>query len=138
MNPETLEQAFRKGFGVFWNKGTVENFYDFFDDRALMVDEDTPFLLEKPAFKEHVDFHLSGIWDKLEWIPRDPKFVVVGSTGIVNTYFTLRGKPKDAGFRLRHGIVTIVCSYDAAASQWRAASMLLDPLLGHIENASPT
>ena len=138
MDRTTLERDFRKAFGIFWGQGTIEDFYNFFDERALMVDEDTPFLLEKTAFKEHVDFHLSGIWEKLEWLPRDPRFMVIGKTGVVTSYFTLRGKPKSAGYRLRHGLVSVTCYYDESTRQWRAASMLLDPILGHIEQASPT
>ena len=80
MDTASLEAAFRKAFGVFWGKGTIEDFYAFFDDAGFMIDEDTPFVLTKALFKEHVDFHLAGMWTQLEWIPREPKFEVIDST----------------------------------------------------------
>ncbi len=135
MDAASLESAFRKGFGVFWGKGTLEDFYAFFDDGGFMIDEDTPFVLDKAQFREHVDFHVNGMWTSIEWIPRDPRFDVFGATGVVSTYFTLRGKPKDAGFRLRHGLCTVVCHWDGQG--WRAGTLNIDPLSGHIVDASP-
>lgn len=136
MDATSLEAAFRKAFAVFWGKGTIEEFYAFFDDAGYMIDEDTPFVLDKGLFREHVDFHLGGMWTSLEWIPREPKFEVIGTTGVVSTYFTLRGKPKNAGFRLRHGVCTVCCHWDG--TQWRAGMLNIDPLSGHIVDASPT
>jgi len=135
MDATSLEAAFRRAFGVFWGKGTIDAFYDFLDEEGSFVDEDTPFVLNKALFREHVDFHLGGMWSSLEWIPREPRFDVFGTTGLVSTYFTLRGKPKDAGFRLRHGLCTVVCHWDGR--QWRAGLVNLDPLSGHIVDASP-
>jgi hypothetical protein len=137
MTTDTLEAAFRKAFGVFWGQGTIEDFYGFFDERALMADEDSPFVLDKSQFRDHVDFHLKGSWDSIAWIPYEPRFEVVGSTGIVLTNFTLRGRPKGSGFRLRHGVASVVCHYDSGTRSWRAVALLLDPLLGHIVDASP-
>ena len=135
MDAKTLEGDFRKGFGVFWGKGVLADFFAFLDDAGFMIDEDTPFVLDKAQFKEHVEFHMSGIWSALEWIPRDPRFDVFGNTGVVSTYFTLRGKPKDSGFRLRHGFCSVVCQWNGSA--WRAGALNIDPLLGHIVDASP-
>jgi len=136
MDAASLEAAFRKAFAVFQGKGSIDDFYGFFDDAGYMIDEDTPFVLDKALFKEHVDFHLAGMWTALEWIPRDARFDVIGTTGVVSTYFTLRGKPKDAGFRLRHGICTVCCHWDGR--QWRAGMLNIDPLSGHIVDASPS
>lgn len=136
MNTQSLEEAFRKAFGVFWGAGSVEDFSDFFDEEALMIDEDTPFVLSKAQFKDHLDFHLAGMWTQLEWLPRDSEFAVIDSTGLVSTYFSFRGKPTDAGFRLRHGVCTLLCHWDGKA--WRAGLLNIDPLLGHIVDASPT
>jgi hypothetical protein len=135
MNAASLETAFREAFGVFWGEGTIERFYDWFDDDAFLIDEDTPFVLSKALFREHVDFHLAGQWTKLEWKPREPKFEVIGTTGLISAYFTLRGKPKDSGFRLRHGVCTVLCHWDG--TRWRAGMLNIDPLLGHIVDASP-
>jgi hypothetical protein len=134
MDARSLEAAFTKAFAVFQGKGSIDDFYAWFDDAAFMLDEDTPFVLDKALFREHVGFHL-GMWERLEWIPRDPKFEVVDGTGIVSTYFTFRGKPKGSGFRLRHGVCTVLCHWDGR--EWRAGMLNIDTLLGHIVDASP-
>ena len=135
MDRTTLEAAFRQGMGALWGKGRIEDLYAFLDEGALVIDEDTPFLLDKAQFREHLEWHLGGLWSAIEWIPREPRFDTFGTTGLVSAYFTLRGKPKDSGFRLRHGLVSLVCHWDGAA--WRALSLNLDPLSGHIVDASP-
>jgi hypothetical protein len=135
MDAASLEAAFRSAFAVFWGKGKVEDFYGFFEEAALMIDEDTPFLLSKEQFVEHVNFHLNGLWSSLEWIPRAPECAVFGTTGLISTNFTLRGKPRDAGFRLRHGLCTAVCQWDGKA--WRGLSLNIGVLTGHIVDASP-
>ena len=134
MDAASLEAAFRRAFGVFWGKGTIQEFYDFLDEQGFYTDEDTPFVLDKALFREHIDFHL-GQWSMLEWIPREPKFDVFGTTGLVSTYFTLRGKPKGSGFRLRHGVCTVACHWDG--TRWRAGMVNIDALIGHIVDASP-
>jgi len=136
MTPASLESAFRSAFGVFWGQGKLEAFLAFLEPDGAFIDEDTPFALDRPAFEDHVRFHL-GLWESLEWIAREPRFLVAGSTGVITTAFTLRGKPKDAGFRLRHGLCSVLCHWDAGTRSWRALSIHLDPLLGHIEHASP-
>lgn len=137
MDVASLQSAFRKGFGVFWGAGTLEDFYGFFDERALMVDEDSPFVLEKRQFEDHVNFHVQGSWESIAWIPYETQYLVVGDTGIVLTGFTLRGKPKSVGFRLRHGLASVACRYDEQSRAWRGVALMLDPLLGHIVHASP-
>ena len=138
MNADKLESDFRAAFGLFWGDGTREAFYDFFDDEALMVDEDNPNVLDKRAFVDHVNFHLDGAWESIEWKPYEPTFRVFGETGVITTYFTLRGKPTDAGFRIRHGLCSVTCYWDRGSDHWRAMTLMLDPLMGHIKNASPS
>jgi hypothetical protein len=134
--PASLQADFESAFAVFRGNGSIDDLYAFFDDAGFMIDEDVPFLLDKAQFREHLGFHLSGVWSKLEWIAREPRFDVWGTTGVVSAYFTLRGKPRDAGFRLRHGLCTVGCYWDG--QRWRGATLNLDPLSGHIEDASPT
>jgi ketosteroid isomerase-like protein len=134
MNRASLEQAFRSGFGVFWNAGTVDQFFAFIDDRAVAIDEDHPFIMDKAQFRDHIQFHL-GSWESFTWVPYETRFDVEGDTGIVSTAFTLRGKPKGSGFRLRHGLATVVCHHQPAG--WKAVALTFDALIGHLERASP-
>lgn len=137
MNEKSLESQFTEAFGLFAGDGTREAFFDFFHDDAKFVDEDHPSVLDKPAFTDHIDFHLDGAWESLKIVTYESRFLVVGSTGVVTTYYTLRGKPTDSGFRIRHGICSVSCYYDETADRWRGMSLMLDPLSGHIDNASP-
>ena len=134
MDISTLEKDFRRGFGVFWNAGTVDEFFAFIDEQAVAIDEDHPFIMNKARFRDHIEFHL-GLWDSIAWIPYETRFDVEGDAGIVSTAFTLRGKPKGSGFRLRHGLATVACHHDG--SRWRAVALTFDALVGHIERASP-
>lgn len=135
MDTSTLEAQFRAALAVFWGQGSVERLFEFLDDRGAFVDEDTPFVLGKADFRDHVDFHLKGNWQSLEWVPRELRSRVTGTTGIVTCYFTLRGKPRGAGFRLRHGVCSALCFWDG--HRWHAATLHLDPILGHVLGASP-
>jgi hypothetical protein len=135
MDATTLEAAFQKAFAVFHGKGTTTDFFAFLDDAGYMIDEDVPFVLDKSQFREHVEFHMSGMWSSLEAVPREPRFTVVGTTGVISANLTIRGKPRDSGFRLRHCLMSLVCYWDGG--QWRALSLNIDPLSGHIVDASP-
>lgn len=137
MNQETLQSAFKAAFAVFWGAGAIEGFLAFIDDDALIIDEDNPFVLDKTAFKDHLDFHLGGNWEALGWKAWKPDFRIVGETGLISSNFTLRGKPKDSGFRQRHGVISVVCHFDSGSRQWKAGTLHLSPLLSHIHHASP-
>ncbi len=134
MDAASLEAAFRHAFGALRVDGSIRDFYDFLDEDGFYADEDTPFVLGKALFREHIDFHL-GQWSSFEWVPREPRFHVFGTTGLASCYFTLRGKPKGSGFRLRHGVCTVACHWDGA--RWLAGMVNIDALNGHIVNASP-
>ncbi len=133
----TLEAAFRDAFAFFSGTAGLDALLDFFDQRALFIDEDHTSVLDKAAFGDHLGFHLDGCWESRQLITYQPRFVVAGSTGVVTTYYTLRGKPVNAGFRLRHGIASVSCYCDRHRDQWRAMSLVLGPMISHIHNASP-
>ena len=138
MDQATLEQHWRKGFGPLWNKGGIDTLYDFFEDGALFVDEDNPFLLDKENFIDHLTFHRSGLWESVLWRSREERFQVFGTTGLVSCDFTTRGKPTDAGFRQRHGVCTVTCRWDDDAGQWRGVCLHLSTLLSHINACAPS
>jgi hypothetical protein len=129
MDIKTLERDFRKAFGAFWAEpgSTPADFLAYCHEAGTFIDEDVPFPLDK-----------AGFWDTLEWKPRELSYKLQGATGIVSCNFVLRGKPKNAGFRLRPGTCTVVCAWDANANAWRALSIHLSPLRSQILDASPS
>jgi hypothetical protein len=137
MNETSLREAFTKIFAAF---GTAENrelFLAFFDERAMFVDEDNPVPMDKAGFVDHLDFRMSGVWESVALKPWSEIAKVFGTTGLVTGHFTLRGKPKSAGFRQRHGNFSLVCAWDAGRREWRGVKLHLSPLQSHIHHASP-
>ena len=137
MDEVSLDRDFRKAFGTFLGEGNIEAFYDFFEAGGFFVDEDNPFLLNKADFQDHRDFHASGIWEFMDWKPRNLDLRTFGSSGLVSCNFTYRGKPKSGGYRQRHGICTIVCHFDKVVGRWKGICMHLSPLLSHLHHNSP-
>lgn len=103
-------------------------------DTALVIDHDVPFPLDRAGYADHLAFHAAQ-WERVETRFHEMRSVVHGSTGIVSAYFIERGKPKGAGFRLRAGYCTAVCSLEAG--RWRAIGLHLAPLSGQLIDASP-
>lgn len=136
MNTDQLAADFRQGFALFGSGGTLDNLMSFIDERCVILDEDLPFPMTKAQYRDHLEFRQSN-WESMAWMPYDTRYDVEGQTGIVSTGFTIRGKPRGSGFRLRHGLATVVCHYEDGLGSWQAVSLTMDPLLGHIEGASP-
>lgn len=134
MDTQSLERAFSDALAVFTGTGTYDAFYDFFDDDALLVNEDIPFILDKTAYRDHMGF-LDENMDTLEWVLRQPNYQVFGDTGLVSAELTVRGKPKSQGFRQRHSVLTAVCYWDG--TNWRGANLHTSTLLAHIYHMSP-
>ena len=103
-------------------------------DPALVIEHDVPFPLDRAAYADHLAFHAAN-WERVETRLYEVKSVVHGGTGIVSAYFIERGKPKHAGFRLRAGYCTAVCSLEGG--RWRAIALHLAPLSGQLTDASP-
>lgn len=112
----------------------VERRLAFLADTAVIIDDDTPFVLDRPAYADHLAFH-AGSWERFEWLPHGLAAAVHGDTGIVSTNYIERGKPKGAGFRLRAGYCTAVCVRQGDG--WRAISVHMAPLSGQLIDASP-
>lgn len=134
MNQQTLERDFMAAIAAFNAGGARAGFYDFVDDAALMVNEDIPFVLDKAAYRDHIEFLAASI-DRMEWIIRDPRYRVAEGSGIVSAEMTARGVAKTAGFRQRHGVLTAVCAW--SGQRWRAINIHTSTLLAHIYHASP-
>ncbi len=134
MDAQTLERDFSSALAVFTGDGSYDDFFAFFEDDALLVNEDIPFILDKDAYKDHMGF-LAENMSMLEWIVREPRYQVYGDTGIVSAELTVRGKPNNAGFRQRHSVMTAVCHWNGSA--WRGANLHTSTLLAHIYHMSP-
>lgn len=131
---ESLATAFRNLTAAL-SSGDLDSFYGFMHPRFLMVDEDSPWRLDLPGFKDHIRFHISGVWESFAWVPRDVKVRAVGATGVVAGNATFRGKPRDAGFRLRHLLFSQ--GWIREADGWRMLLWHQAPVVGLTNEGSP-
>lgn len=115
--------------------GDLDAFYATIHEDAVIIDEDIPFRLTKAGFKDHIDFHISGMWEGFSWQDRNPNFRVFGDTAMVASFATFRGKPVDAGYRQRH--MTFTQGWHKFDEGWRLINWHQSPFDGHILEASP-
>jgi ketosteroid isomerase-like protein len=115
--------------------GDLDAFYATIHDSAVIFDEDIPFRLTKAGFKDHIDFHIGGLWEGFSWQDRNPNFRVYDNTGLVASFATFRGKPVDAGYRQRH--MAFTQGWHKFEEGWRLVSWHQSPFDGHILEASP-
>lgn len=116
-------------------KGDLPGFYGVMHERFVMIDEDSPWRMSKQAFEEHIGFHVSGVWDSFAWFPIDVTARVFGTTGVVAGTATFRGKPKDAGFRLRPLLFSQ--AWVQVAGKWQLINWHQSPIIGLVNQASP-
>ena len=100
----------------------------------VIFDEDIPWRFSKADFVDHIAFHVP-LWESFRWVPREVRFQVRGTTGLVSGYATFRGKPRDSGFRQRFMGFTQTWLDEGAG--FRLVCWHQGPLLGQIEGASP-
>ena len=136
MNKESLQKFFETRFAVYWADENPEELFEVFHDDALIVDEDTPFIFNKDEYREHMDFHMSGIWERFAWKPRDIDFRVIGSSGLISGNYSIHGKPKSAGYRQRDGMFSIVCQANAK-EEWQVLKFHCSSLFSAINHNSP-
>lgn len=103
---------------------------------GLAVVHDVPFPLDHAAYADHVAFHGEN-WELLELVPQSVETVAVSrENAIVSCFFLERGKPKNAGFRLRPGFATATCML--VDGEWQALSVHFSSLRSQILDASPS
>jgi hypothetical protein len=136
MDATTLEAAFRRGFAVYGAGGSVDDLAAFLAPGALVVADGHTQVLDREQYRDTVAFE-TGLAESCVLRTYDERFDVEGETGIVSAAYTLRSKPRDSGFRLRHGYLTVICHYDGATRAWQAVGVTFDPVAGHIDRASP-
>jgi hypothetical protein len=130
------EQAFLAAFDVPVDKpvaGTATRLA-FLHEEALIIDHDAPFPMTKVGYADHLDFRMANL-QRSETRFHELRSVPHGNGAIVSAYFIERSKPKDAGFRLRAGYCTAVCT--RVAGEWKALSLHMSPLTAQVTDASP-
>ena len=134
MDEKSLRAAF-DGLVACFDRGDVEGFMAGLDPGLTMFDEDIPFRLDKAGFGRHVGL-LAPNMEHMTWIPRDTKLTVHGPTGVVDGYFDFRGKPRDAGYRIRYGRFTMTFAWKGGS--WTVVAWHLSTLAGAVEGGSPS
>lgn len=131
---ETLEKAFAELVAAL-GKGDLDGFFGAILPDAVIVDEDLPFRVDRAGFQDHIAFHAGGPWEGFAWKPGDVRFHTLGSAGSVTGFAMFRGKPRDAGYRLRPMLFTQ--GWVRGTAGWRIASWHQSPIVGHINRPSP-
>jgi hypothetical protein len=91
--------------------------------------------MDKAQYADHLAF-LANAWTRCEVALLEPRTVSSGDSAAVSFLFSLRGVPKDAGFRLRPGVVSAQCVQEGG--NWRAIGLHFGALRGQILDASPS
>jgi hypothetical protein len=101
---------------------------------AIVIDNDAPVPMGRADYADHLAFH-RPLWESRALVPYDITLRQVGETGIATAYVMDRGKPKNAGFRIRPSYVTAV--FGRAGSSWQAVGLHIGPLNGQLIDISP-
>ena len=123
------------------NQARLDDFYSYFHKDSDTIDEDFPWRMTKSEFIDHLGFHVTsnggkGLWEFMEWLPREMHVLVVGTTGHVAGFSTFRGKPRDCGFRMRFMGFSLTWAF--ADGRWQLLCWHQSVLAGRIAGASPS
>ncbi|MBD2842615.1 YybH family protein [Erythrobacter rubeus] len=129
-----LEQAFDSLVGALAT-GDLDGFYGLIEPDAVIMDEDLPFRVDRAGFQDHISFHGPENWEGFAWKPQQMRFREHGDTGVAVGFSMFRGKPKDAGFRLRPMMFSQ--SWTKTEGGWRVTSWHQSPIVGHVSEQSP-
>lgn len=116
-------------------RGDLAAFFEAILPDAVIMDEDLPFRVDLEGFKDHLGFHSSKVWEAFTWKPYDVRVVASGAVGAVVGFAMFRGKPRDAGYRLRPMMFTQ--GWTRLQAGWRIISWQQGPLVGHLNRISP-
>lgn len=101
---------------------------------AIVIDNDAPLPMGRADYADHLAFHRPH-WESRALVPYDITLRQIGETGIATAYVMDRGKPKNAGFRIRPSYVTAV--FARAGGGWQAVGLHIGPLNGQLIDISP-
>ena len=130
----SLREAF-EGLVHALKTGDLPGFYGLILPDAAIMDEDLPFRVDRSGFEDHIAFHGSKIWEGFTWQPYDLRTRTLGDTGSVTGSAMFRGKPRNAGYRLRPLLFTQ--GWTRTGAGWRMASWQQSPVVGHVDHPSP-
>jgi hypothetical protein len=134
MTVELLQAAFGAMVDAL-ARGDLDGFYGAILEDAMIMDEDLPFRVNRAGFQAHIAFHGPDNWEGFAWRPTDMRFAVSAATGVVTGFAMFRGKPRDAGFRLRPMLFSQ--GWTQMPAGWRLASWQQSPVIGHVTTQSP-
>lgn len=134
LETHTLETAFRALVAAL-ETGDLKGFFGAILPDAAIMDEDLPWRVDRAGFERHIAFHSPKIWEGFAWKPSDPRFLVSGDVGVVTGFAMFRGKPRDAGFRLRPMLFSQ--GWTRTREGWRIASWQQSPVAGLVDRPSP-
>ena len=132
------EQALKAAFESLSNAlatGDLAGFYGLMHPNAVVIDEDIPFLGRRAEFEQHIDWHISGIWESFSWNPKTPRFIARENGGAVVGNAIFRGKPIDSGYRQRY--LFFSQGWVKTDNLWQMVSWHQSTLDGHVLNGSP-
>lgn len=129
-----LEEAFGKLVAALAG-GDLAGFYGLISSDAVIMDEDLPFRVDRAGFEQHIAFHGPGNWEGFAWKPQQIRFAEQGATGVAVGFAMFRGKPRDAGFRLRPMLFSQ--GWANTPEGWRVTSWHQSPVIGHVSAQSP-
>lgn len=134
MSETTLDAAFAALANALAT-GDLPGFYGMMATDSVILDEDIPFRVDRAGFQAHIDFHVGGTWESFAWKPTHVRFAQAGDTGAVVGFAMFRGKPKDAGFRLRP--MQFSQGWARQNGRWMLVSWHQSPIVGHVTQQSP-
>ena len=129
-----LEQAFRSLENALAT-GDLDGFYGLILPGAVIMDEDLPFRVDRAGFQAHIAFHGPANWEGFAWKPEHVRVTERGDGGAVVGFSMFRGKPRDAGFRLRPMMFSQ--GWVKRPEGWRVTSWHQSPIIGHVSAQSP-
>lgn len=131
-----VDEAFMSMVGAL-KSGDLDGFYASMHPDFTMIDEDSPFRMNKREFQDHIGFHVSGLWDSFEWTPVTTQARAFDASGLVIGSATFRGKPRDTGFRIRHLLFAQTWAR-VPSGDWQLLLWHQSPVDGHIVGVSPS
>ncbi|QMW23076.1 nuclear transport factor 2 family protein [Sandaracinobacteroides saxicola] len=134
MSDPSLEAAFA-ALAAALARGDLDAFYAAILPQAIIFDEDLPFRVDRAGFQAHIAFHGPDNWQGFAWLPSGLRFVASGGSGAVLGFAMFRGKPVDAGFRLRPMLFSQ--GWRRGTDGWKLASWHQSPIIGHVTRQSP-
>lgn len=138
MRDSTAETDLRAAFDAWVESlkvGDMDKFIGTLHEEGDFMDEDFPWRMSKTDFVDHIQFHFNGLWDHMEWKPRELRYYAIGTMGYVSGFSTMRGKLRDSGFRQR--FMGFTQAWVKEGGQWKLLSWHQSPLEARIVNASP-